>query len=132
MAKTKTRKNILFPELSYSIIGCCYKVHNKLGRYRSEKEYADALEEIFKENNIAYIREKPLPPSFEGEKNRRNIPDFIIENKIILDLKAKRLVSKEDYYQIKRYLTAYNVELGIIINFREYYINPKRILNPEK
>jgi len=63
------------------------------------------------------------------KKNRRNIPDFIVEEKIIVDLKAKRIITKEDYYQMRRYLIAYNVELGIIINFREYYINPKRILN---
>jgi len=49
--------------------------------------------------------------------------------KVIVDLKAKRIIAKDDYYQIKRYLAAYKKELGIIINFREYYSNPKRILN---
>ena len=127
----EVRKNILFPELSYLITGFCYKIHNKLGRYRGEKEYADALEISFKDSNINYIREKPLPPSFQGEQNRRNIPDFIIDDKIIVDLKTKRIITKKDYYQMKRYLSAYGKELGIIINFREYYLNPKRILNPK-
>ena len=70
-----------------------------------------------------------MPPSFVDERNRRNIPDFIIEDKIIVDLKAKRIINKDDYYQMRRYLIAFNKELGIIINFREYYLNPKRILN---
>jgi len=125
----KFKRDLLYPELSYSITGFCYKIHNKLGRYRGEKEYADALELFLKENNLNYSREILLPPSFVGERNRRNIPDFIIEDKIIVDLKAKRIINKDDYYQMRRYLIAFNKELGIIINFREYYLNPKRILN---
>ena len=59
----------------------------------------------------------------------RNIRDFVIEDKIILDLKAKRIVTKEDYYQMKRYLAVSNKKLGLIVNFRQKYISPKRILN---
>lgn len=71
----------------------------------------------------------PLPASFAGERDRRNIPDFIIEDKIIVDLKAKRLTTKEDYFQMKRYLASYNKELGLVVNFRQEYIYPKRVLN---
>ena len=95
----------------------------------NEQQYSDSLENLLKLENIKYEREKPLPPSFEGEKDRRNIPDFIIENTIILDLKAKRVITKDDYYQMKRYLNVYKKELGLIINFREYYLKPKRVLN---
>ena len=129
MPRITKNKNILYPELSYLIYGLCYKVHNELGRYRSEKQYADAFEEVLKKNVINYEREKALPSSFDGEKGRRNIPDFIIEDKIIVDFKAKRLITKEDYYQMRRYLASYKKELGLIINFREYYLKPKRVLN---
>ncbi len=122
-------EKVLHPKLSYLITGICYKVHNELGRYLNEKQYADALEYFLKERNIDYSREMPLPPSFSGEKPKRNIPDFIIENRIIVDLKAKRFISKDDYYQMKRYLSSYNKELGIIVNFRECRLKPKRILN---
>lgn len=125
----RINKNILYPELSYKICGLCFYVHNKLGRYRNEKQYADALEEILKENKIKNIREKSLPPSFEGEKNKRNIPDFIIEEKIVVDSKAKDFITKEDYFQMRRYLVSYNKELGLIINFRQKYLYPKRILS---
>lgn len=122
-------KNILYPELSYQICGLCFAIHNELGRYRSEKQYADALENVLKEKLINYEREKPLSVSFKGEQQRRNIPDFVIENKIIVDIKAKRLATKEDYFQMKRYLASYNKELGLIVNFRQKYIYPKRVLN---
>ncbi len=128
--KTKN-KNIFYPKLSYTIYGLLYKTHNSLGRFKNEKQYADALEQLLKENNICYKREKALPQSFVGEKSKRNIPDFIIEDKIILDIKAKRLITKEDYYQMRRYLSSYKRKLGIIINFRNLSISPKRVLNTE-
>ena len=127
----KIYKNVLYPELSYKICGLCFKIHNELGRFCNELQYADALENLFKTEKIEYERETPLPASFEGENERRNIPDFTIQKTIILDLKAKRIISKDDYYQMRRYLTAFNKELGLIVNFREYYLSPKRVLNKE-
>ena len=123
------KKNILHPELSYKICGFLFSIHNKLGRYRNEKQYGDALENLLKENKVNFLREKSLPVSFIGEEERRNIPDFIIEDKIIIDLKAKRLTTKEDYFQMKRYLASYNKELGLLVNFRQKYIYPKRVVN---
>lgn len=120
---------VLYPDLSYVICGLCFDVHNKLGRFRSEKSYADALENLFKSNNIKYVREVAIDPSFVGENERRNIPDFIIDDKIILDCKTKRVVTREDYYQMKRYLVSVNKKLGLIVNFQLRYISPKRILN---
>ena len=125
----RINKNILYPELSYKICGLCFYIHNKLGRYRNEKQYADALEELLKERKIKYNREKALPASFSGEKSRRNIPDFIVDDKIIIELKTKPLILKDDYFQLRRYLVSYNKELGLIINFRQKYLYPKRILN---
>ncbi|OGY41126.1 MAG: hypothetical protein A2Y67_00785 [Candidatus Buchananbacteria bacterium RBG_13_39_9] len=106
------KDKVLYPELSYKIYGLCFEAHNKLGRYLNEKQYGDYLEHLFVENNIAFVKEMPLPASFPNEKEKRNIPDFIIENCIILDLKAKFIVTKQDYYQMQRYLNSYNKKLG--------------------
>jgi len=129
MNTNATNSKIIYPGLSYVICGLCFKIHNELGRYKNEKQYADKLEELLKENNIKYVREKALPKSFKGEKDRRNIPDFVIENKIAIELKARRVIIKEDYFQMKRYLSSSNKRLGIIVNFRQKYLTPKRILN---
>ena len=120
---------VIYPELSYKICGLCFKIHNDLGQFRSEKSYTDALEEALKTAGMSYQREKSLGASFEGENERRNIPDFMIEDRVVVDLKAKRIVSKEDYFQMKRYLTASGKKLGLIVNFRQKYLSPKRILN---
>ena len=81
--KIKNKNEIIYPELSYKMCGLCFEAHNKLGRYLNEKQYCDYLERLFTENNLNFVREAPLPVSFPNEKERRNIPDFIIEpNKI--------------------------------------------------
>ncbi|MBU3942887.1 hypothetical protein KKA24_02795, partial [Patescibacteria group bacterium] len=48
----KTDEKVIYPELSYKICGLCFNIHNQLGKYRNEKQYADALEDLLKENNI--------------------------------------------------------------------------------
>lgn len=125
----KVSSKVLHPKLSYTIYGLCFQTHNDLGRYCNEKQYADYLENLFKNQKIVYAREVALPESFKGERGRRNIPDFFIENDIVLDLKAKRFVDKEDYFQMRRYLRASNKKLGIIVNFRDKRLLPKRVLN---
>lgn len=125
----KNFSKLIYPELSYKITGILFAVHNELGRFCNEKQYADAIERYFKKLKIRYEREKILPPSFEEELRGRNKIDFLIEDKIILEIKAKRLLIKDDYYQTKRYLLALNKKLGLLVNFRDKYIKPRRILN---
>lgn len=120
---------LIYPELSYKINGSLFETHNELGRYCNEKQYGDGIEKYFIKNRINYEREKILLPSFGGEKNNRNKVDFLVEGEIILEVKAKRFLEKEDYYQIKRYLTSANKKLGLLVNFRDNHLKPKRILN---
>lgn len=124
-------KDVIYPELSYKISGILFGVRKNLGRYKNEKQYCDAIEEELKKNKISYEREKILPESFDGEQKNRNKVDFLVENKIILEVKAKQFVTKEDYYQTRRYLDCLSKKLGILVNMRRYYVNPKRILNSE-
>lgn len=122
---------IIYPELSYKITGMLFTIHNELGRYCNEKQYCDAIESSFKNGKMDYVREFVLPPSFNGEKQGRNKVDFLIDNKIVLEVKAKPITTREDYSQLKRYLVAINKKLGILVNFRRQYLQPKRILNSQ-
>jgi len=120
---------LVYGQLSYKLTGVLFYIHNQLGRYCNHQQYCDSIENELKKINLSYKREEYINLSFEGEKSFRNKFDFLIENKIILEIKAKRIISKEDYYQTKRYLKALNKELGIIVNFRDKFLKPKRILN---
>ena len=126
---TNTSQKIIHAELSYAITGILFQAHNELGRYCNEKQYGDKIEQLLKDSSVAYEREKVLPPSFGGEQDGRNKVDFFIENKVVLELKSKRLITKDDYYQTQRYLVALGKELGILANFRQRYLTPKRVLN---
>jgi GxxExxY protein len=120
---------ILFKDICYKINGLFFKIQNELGRYRNEKQYGDKFEQLLKENNIKYLREYKLPVSFIGEKNYRNIVDFIINDEIIIELKAKTIITKEDYFQTQRYLNTLNKKLCLLVNFRQKFLKIKRILN---
>ena len=122
---------IIYPELSYKLTGLCYEVQGKLRRFCSEKQYSDALEVLLKKNGIVFQREKFIPIQFEEESIQGIFPDFLIENSIIVDLKAKKFITKDDYNQMMMYLQLLNKKLGLIVNFRNTYIKPKRILNSQ-
>jgi len=112
---------IIYKDLSFKINGVCFAVHNKIGRYGREKQYCDLLEQEFIKLNIPYIRELTIGTT--GNK-----VDFLIDNKIILEIKAKQIIAHEDYYQIQRYLQYSGHKLGLLINFRNRYLKPIRIV----
>ncbi len=103
-----------------------FKVHNKLGRYCEEKQYQDALEEALKQEKIEHRRELKLPIS---EAVGGNQADFLVEDTVIIECKAKPVVTKVDYYQVLRYLRASGKKLALLVNFRNAYLKPKRIVN---
>ena len=120
-AKQKVSAKVLFPDLSYKITGFLFMAHTQLGRYAREKQYGDFLEKELKKENILFKREIAVADS-------GNVADFIIDEKILIELKAARTMSKDCYRQIQNYLQQTKIKLGILVNFREFKLMPKRIL----
>ena len=112
---------VIHPELSYLITGICFDVHNDLGRFAREKQYGNFLEEKLVSLKIPFKREHRIGGT-------GNILDFIIDNKIVLELKAKDSIVREDYYQLQRYLQTSQIKLGLLVNFRNRYLKPLRIV----
>ncbi len=124
------RSKIIYAELSYKLNGVLYEAQNRLGRFCREKQYGDIIETLLKQAKILYEREIKLP--FNGIDNQNtNKVDFTIDSKILLDIKAKKFITREDYNQMKRYLRAANKKLGVIVNFHELAIHPRRVINSE-
>ena len=85
------------------------------------------FEKLLTESKIMFEREKPLPIKDIPNKFTNRV-DFAINNEILVDLKAKPMISREDYSQMKRYLDAGDYRLGLIVNFYQKYLKPARVV----
>ncbi len=124
MATNKIHEKVLYPELSYILVGILFSVHNEIGPYAREKQYNDLIEIKLKESKIPYKREFKISES-------GNILDFLIDDKIILEAKSTRIITKEHYRQIQNYLQATGIRLGILVNFSNRYVKPIRVLKQD-
>lgn len=120
--------DIVHKDLSYILTGLCFKTQDALGRFGRERQYADKFEELLKKEGINYKREFEII-KIVSNSPKGNRVDFLIDNKIIIDFKAKNFITKDDYFQMQRYLESANLKLGLIINFRDSHLKPKRVLN---
>jgi len=118
---------IIEKDLSFKLNKIFLEIHDEIGRFCRERQYGDLLAQKLKENNINFQREVPI----EIADIKSNFADFIIEDKIIVELKSKPYIEKIDYNQILRYLKTTNLELGLLVNFTQKYLKPKRVLNSE-
>lgn len=120
--------DIVYRELSYRIVGICFRAHRELGRFARERQYADRVEALLRETRIPYEREYDLHHLDPGVPEGNRV-DFLIDGRVVVECKAKPFVTKEDYVQVQRYLHASKCRLGLLVNFRNAYLKPKRILN---
>ena len=113
--------------LTHKIIGCAMNVHNFLGNGFQEVIYQRALAIELKENGIFYYREKEVP-IFDKERQigTRRV-DFLVEKKIMVEIKAVLQLEDAHLAQGLNYLTAYNLEIGLLINFGGKRLDFKRL-----
>lgn len=131
-----TNKNFLEPELSYKIQGAIYEVSNKYGNGLKEQVYQKALAEEFTKNNIIFEQQKRINifSIDTGKLLGSYIPDFLVENKIVLEIKASDFTTKHDANQQISYLKASIYEIGYLVNFgtNKLYINRSIFTNDRK
>lgn len=114
-----TNKNLLYPELSYQIQGAVFEVANKYGKGLKENIYQKALAEEFTKRDIRFEEQKRINiHSLEtGKILGTYVPDFVIKDKIILEIKATEFATKQDLNQQRSYLKASIYEIAYLVNF---------------
>lgn len=123
------RNDLVHPELSYQIIGCAFEVFNELGGGHLEKYYQRALSLAFKQKNIPFAEQVPYPLTFKGAVIGRNYLDFLVDGKVIIELKKDTRFSKAHIDQVNNYLKVSNLQLALLINFGKDGVIHKRLLN---
>ena len=129
MMKRSVSNNIVYPELSYQIMGILFKVHNVLGPTLLEKYYQRAVAKELTEQNISFKREALVRLMYESTPIGNYRLDFIIDEKLILELKANKYTNPSFYKQVVAYLRQTDLQLAILANFRRERLEYKRILN---
>ncbi len=123
------RKDLVYPELSYEIVGCAFEVFDELGPGHSEKSYQRALAIALRAKNLQFKEQVYYKLKFRDEIVGRSYLDFLVEDKIILELKKDVNFSKTHIEQVLNYIKLSKLKLGILLNFTKEGVKFKRIVN---
>lgn len=122
------KKTILYKELSYKIVNAALTVYKALGHGFLEKVYENALALEFKKNNITYRQQAPLMVYYDNILVGEYSADLLVDDKVIIELKAADEIANAHIAQLINYLRATNLRLGMIMNFGKTRFEYKRII----
>jgi GxxExxY protein len=108
---------LLHKDLTEIIIGVFYDVYNTLGYGFLEKVYETAMAIELDERCIYFDDQYPIDVFYKGHKIGKYFADLIVENSVIIELKANEYIRKDDECQLLNYLKATNIEVGLLLNF---------------
>lgn len=121
-------EKVLYKDLSYRIVGCAMQVHNDLGFGFLEKVYENSLMVLFEENGISAAQQVPILVPYHGRIVGEYVADIVVENSIILELKALDRISLIHKAQTLNYLQATSFRLALLINFGKHRMEYERLV----
>lgn len=122
------QSKLLYEDLSYKIKGAAFKVRKELGLGHKEKIYRNALAEEFRSQGIKFEMEKSIDVIYNGKKVGTYRPDFIVESKVIIELKALDFIGNREKKQAWTYLKGSEYKLLLLINFSKSDVEFERIV----
>lgn len=123
--------DLKYKEITEKIIGAAMKVHATLGNGFQEVIYQRALEIELQESGLQFAREFEMPVYYKGIQIGERRVDFLVADKISVELKAISQLEPVHFAQARNYLEAYNLEIGLLINFGSVSLQFKRLQNPK-
>ena len=122
-------EKVLYRDLSYKIVGLAMEAHTKLGFGFLEKVYENAMMVLFRREGIRARQQVPIKVYFEGEQVGFYVADILVEDIIILELKAAEYLSDAHRAQKLNYLKATDTRLAILLNFGKQKLQYVRLVN---
>jgi len=123
---SRNKIELLYKDLSYRIVGCFYEVYNELGPAHKEQVYHEALKVAFEEQKIPFEEKKRITLRFKGKNVGIYEPDFIIDDKIVVEIKSILKMAAVFEKQLYYYLRGTDYKLGYLVNFGEEKIDIRR------
>jgi GxxExxY protein len=123
------REQLIYKDLSYKLVGFAYEVGNKLGEGLKEEVYRNAYALLLDKEGIVYKKEHYYPILIRGDVVAKRFFDFLIDDKIIIELKVGGKSYFNAYKQLLEYLKTSKYKLGLIIRFTSDGVKAKRIPN---
>jgi GxxExxY protein len=125
-------EELKYGELTQKIIGCAMKVHNKMKNGYNELVYSRCLAIEFDKAGIKYQKELELPIYYDEILVSKRRVDFMVEDKVVVELKAITDLTNENLAQGLNYLEYHQLEIGLLINFGSKSLQFKRLINQHK
>lgn len=119
-------KDILYKELSYKVVGCFYEVYNELGPAHKELVYHEALKIAFNQKRISYQSKPRITVKFQNRPVGVYEPDFIVDNKSIVEIKSSLTLPRVFEKQLYYYLKGTEFKVGYLVNFSGEKIDIRR------
>lgn len=123
------REDLVYPELSFKIVGCAFEVYNKLGFGHAEKYYQKALAIELRDKKIPFKEQVYFPLKYNDEIIGKGYCDFVVEEKVIIELKKSDRFSKANIEQVNQYLKTSGLKLAILVNYTSAGAIFKRLVN---
>lgn len=123
--------DFIYKEITEKIIGYSMKVHAALGNDFQEVIYQRVLEIELDACGLKFAREFCMPVYYKGRQIGERRVDFLVEGKISVEIKAILKLEPVHFAQARNYLEAYNLEVGLLINFGSISLEFKRLQNPK-
>ena len=123
------RKDIVYPDLSYKIIGCSFDVFNSIGGGHKEIVYQKAMSIALKETGLNYTEQLYYPVKYNDIVIGKIFFDFCVEEKIVVELNSAGRFTKANYDQVLNYLNVSNLKLALLISFGNEEVRCKRVIN---
>ncbi|MBU1132554.1 translation elongation factor 4 [Patescibacteria group bacterium] len=128
ICENKNESKLLYEDLTYKIRGAAFNVKKNLGLGHKEKIYQKALEAEFKKLGLLYESEKSIEVFYDDKKIGVYRPDFIIENKVIVELKSLPFIGERENSQCQSYLKGSEYKVLVLINFSKTDVEFKRFI----
>lgn len=122
-------EKVIYPELSYKIIGIIFNVCNQIGYGFQEKVYEKVIALEFKKEKIIFKEQLCCDLIYKDQKIAKYFLDFLVENKMVLELKVGNFFRKKDFDQVLAYLKVNKLKLGLLVIFSPDGVKYKRVLN---